>query len=164
MIRTGMGFDIHPLAPNRRLVMGGVEIPHPVGLDGHSDADVLCHAVMDALLGAVADGDIGQHFPNTDARWKDARSTELLRHVAGRVRSLGATIINVDATVIAERPKLLPHMPAMRAALAAAMDVELDAVSIKATTAEKLGTLGRQEGIAAMTMATVDWQKKTGGK
>jgi len=164
MIRTGMGFDIHPLAPNRRLVMGGVEIPHPVGLDGHSDADVLCHAVMDALLGAVADGDIGQHFPNTDARWKDARSTDLLRHVAGRVRSLGAEIINVDATVIAERPKLLPHMPAMRAALAAAMGVELDAVSIKATTAEKLGTLGRQEGIAAMAVATVDWQKKTGGK
>ena len=154
-MRTGIGFDTHRLVEGRKLVLGGVEIAHTLGLLGHSDADVLAHAIMDALLGAIADGDIGQHFPDTDAKWKDADSLKLLEAVAGRVRAQGWEVVNVDATVLAERPKLMPHIPAMRERLAQAMGVEVGAVSVKATTVEGLGAIGRQEGISAMAVATV---------
>ena len=154
-MRTGIGFDTHRLVEGRKLVLGGVEIAHTLGLLGHSDADVLAHAIMDALLGAIADGDIGQHFPDTDAKWKDADSLKLLEAVAERVREQGWEVVNVDATVLAERPKLMPHIPAMRERLAQAMGVEVGAVSVKATTVEGLGAIGRQEGISAMAVATV---------
>ncbi len=154
-MRTGIGFDTHRLVEGRKLVLGGVEIAHVLGLLGHSDADVLAHAIMDALLGAIADGDIGQHFPDTDAKWKDADSLKLLEAVAKRVRAQGWEVVNVDATVLAERPKLMPHIPAMRERLAQAMGVEVGAVSVKATTVEGLGAIGRQEGISAMAVATV---------
>ena len=156
MILTGIGFDIHAFAPGRRLVLGGVEIPHSQGLLGHSDADVLCHAISDALLGAVADGDIGRHFPDTDARWKGANSLDLLRTVAGRLRERGARVVNVDSTVLAEAPRVGPHVAAMRHALAGAMGIEEARVSVKATTCEGLGALGRREGIAVMAIATVE--------
>ena len=159
MIRTGIGFDIHRFAKRRRLVLGGVTIPHPVGLLGHSDADALCHAVADALLGAVADGDIGQHFPPSDPAWKDADSLDLLRRVAARVRTRKAAIVNVDATVVAERPRMAPHVPAMRRNMAKALGIPAVGVSVKATTMEGLGSLGRAEGIAAMAVATVDVRK-----
>ena len=159
MHRTGIGFDIHRLAAGRRLVMGGVTIPHAKGLVGHSDADVLSHAVADALLGAVAAGDIGQHFPNTDPAWKDADSLDLLRRVAAIVAVRGGRIGNVDATLLAERPRLAPHIPAMRRNLARTLKLAVTAVSVKATTLERLGALGRQEGIAAMAVATVDLRK-----
>ncbi len=154
-MRTGIGFDTHRLVEGRKLVLGGVEIAHTLGLLGHSDADVLAHAIMDALLGAIADGDIGQHFPDTDAKWKDADSLKLLEAVVARVRAQGWEVVNVDATVLAERPKLMPHIPAMRERLAQAMGVEVGAVSVKATTVEGLGAIGRQEGISAMAVATV---------
>ncbi len=154
-MRTGIGFDTHRLVEGRKLVLGGVEIAHALGLLGHSDADVLAHAIMDALLGAIADGDIGQHFPDTDAKWKDADSLKLLEAVVERVRAQGWEVVNVDATVLAERPKLMPHIPAMRERLAQAMGVEVGAVSVKATTVEGLGAIGRQEGISAMAVATV---------
>jgi 2-C-methyl-D-erythritol 2,4-cyclodiphosphate synthase len=156
MILSGIGFDIHAFAPGRRLVLGGVEIPHPQGLAGHSDADVLCHAVADALLGAMADGDIGRHFPDTDARWKDASSLALLRIVAERVRARGGRIVNVDSTVLAEAPRLGPHVAAMRAAMAESLGIEAARVSVKATTCEGLGALGRREGIAVMAIAAVE--------
>ena len=144
-MRTGIGFDTHRLVEGRKLVLGGVEIAHTLGLLGHSDADVLAHAIMDALLGAIADGDIGQ----------DADSLKLLGAVVARVRAQGWEVVNVDATVLAERPKLMPHIPAMRERLAQAMGVEVGAVSVKATTVEGLGAIGRQEGISAMAVATV---------
>jgi len=156
MIRSGIGFDIHRFAPGRRLVLGGVEIPHDQGLDGHSDADVLTHAVMDALLGSVAEGDIGQHFPNTDERWRGADSLRLLAHVVTVLHDCAARVLNVDATVIAEKPKLLPHIPTMRSRLAQVMGIAPEFVSVKATTAEMLGALGRREGIAAMAVASVE--------
>jgi 2-C-methyl-D-erythritol 2,4-cyclodiphosphate synthase len=156
MIRTGIGFDAHRLVRDRRLVLGGVAIRHELGLEGHSDADVLCHAVMDALLGAIADGDIGLHFPNTDARWKDARSIELLGIVGRRLDQRHARILNVDATVLAERPKLADHIGAMRGNMADALGIGVERVSVKATTVEQLGSIGREEGIAAMAVATVD--------
>jgi len=136
-------------------VLGGVEIDYERGLEGHSDADVLCHAVADALLGAVADGDIGCHFPDDNPKWRDARSVELLGTVAERLRGKGAEITNVDSTVIAERPKLAPYVQAMREAMAGQLGVDVDQVSVKATTVEKLGALGREEGIAALAVATV---------
>jgi len=154
MIRTGIGFDTHRFAEGRKLILGGVEIEHAQGLDGHSDADVLTHAVIDALLGAVADGDIGTHFPDTDDTWRDADSIDLLR--ATCVRLEAATIVNVDATIVAERPKLAGHIDAMRARLADAMGLEPARVSVKATTAETMGALGREEGIAAIAIATVN--------
>ena len=153
--RSGIGFDTHRLVEGRKLILGGVEIPHPLGLLGHSDADVLAHAIMDALLGAVADGDIGQHFPDTDERWKGANSLDLLRAVVARLASNGWQIVNVDATVLAERPKLMPHIPTMRQRLADAMGIAPAAVSVKATTVEGLGAIGRREGISAMAVATV---------
>lgn len=156
MIRTGIGFDIHRFAPGRRLVLGGVEFEADEGLDGHSDADVVCHAMADALLGAIADGDIGQHFPNSDARWKNADSVELLRAVVGRVHARGFRVVNVDATVTAQKPKIAPKVAAMKARLAPVLGVGLDAVSVKATTMEGLGAIGRSEGIAVMAVATVE--------
>ena len=156
MIRTGIGFDIHRFAKGRRLVLGGVEIPHAKGLLGHSDADVLTHAVMDALLGAVADGDIGLHFPPGDPRWRGADSLDLLCRVVARVKARGGRIVNVDATVLAEEPKLAPHRAAMCRRLAEAMGIGADRVSVKATTMEGLGAVGRRQGVAAMAVAGVE--------
>lgn len=155
MIRTGIGFDTHRLVSDRKLILGGVEIAYEYGLLGHSDADVLTHAIMDALLGAIADGDIGQHFPDTDPKWKGADSVALLRAVVARLKEKGYGIVNIDATVLAERPKLMPHIPAIRQVLAEAMGCDQTAVSIKATTVEGLGAIGRREGISAMAVATV---------
>jgi len=155
MIRTGIGFDIHRFSAGRKLILGGVEIPSPEGLEGHSDADVLCHALADALLGAIADGDIGQHFPNTDPRWKDADSVELLRQVVLRVKAKGFHVVNVDAMITAEKPKVMPYAQRMRERLAPVLGVTLDDVSVKATTMEGLGAIGRGEGIAVMAVATV---------
>lgn len=158
MIRTGIGFDAHRLVEGRVLILGGVAIPHAVGLLGHSDADVLTHAIMDALIGAVADGDIGRHFPDTDPKWKDADSLHLLRQVVARLASLGWSVQNVDATVLAEAPKLAPHVAQMRERLAEAMGIESGAVSVKATTVEGMGAIGRREGISVMAVATVAHQ------
>ncbi len=154
-MRTGIGFDTHRLVEGRKLVLGGVSIEHTLGLLGHSDADVLTHAIMDALLGAIAEGDIGQHFPDTDPRWKGADSVCLLQAVVALLGRKGWGIVNVDATVLAERPKLMPHIPKMRERLATAMGVAIDAVSVKATTVEGLGAIGRREGISALAVATV---------
>lgn len=156
MTRTGIGFDAHRLMAGRRLVLGGVEIPHNAGLLGHSDADVLTHAIMDALLGAVGDGDIGGHFSDRDPRWKDADSLMLLRRVVARVRAQGWQVVNTDATVLAEAPRLSPHVPLMRARLAETMGIAPDSVSVKATTVEGMGAIGRREGISAMAVATVE--------
>jgi 2-C-methyl-D-erythritol 2,4-cyclodiphosphate synthase len=148
-LRIGNGFDVHALVAGRRLVVGGVEIPCERGLAGHSDADVLLHAICDAILGALALGDIGAHFPDTDPRWKDADSRVLLRHVASLASGQGWRIGNLDATVIAQAPRLAPHIRAMRANLASDLACAVDAVSVKATTTERLGFAGRGEGIAA---------------
>jgi 2-C-methyl-D-erythritol 2,4-cyclodiphosphate synthase len=155
-MRTGIGYDIHPLESGRPLVLGGVRIEHAAGLAGHSDADVLAHAIIDALLGAAALGDIGHHFPAGDARWRDAESMELLRQTVKLVAAARYRVINVDATVIAETPTLAPHVDAMRATLAEALGIEAGAVSVKATTSDRLGALGRGEGIAALAVALLD--------
>ena len=155
-LRVGNGVDVHAFAAGRPLVLGGVTIPFDRGLAGHSDADVLLHAVADAILGALALGDIGMHFPDTDARWKGADSRVLLRHVAGLARERGFAVGNVDVTAVAQVPKLAPHVAAMRANLAADLGCAIDAVSVKATTSERLGFTGREEGIAALaTVALV---------
>jgi 2-C-methyl-D-erythritol 2,4-cyclodiphosphate synthase len=148
-IRVGQGFDIHALVRGRRLVLGGVEIEHDRGLLGHSDADVLLHAITDAILGAAGLGDIGRLFPDTDGRYRDADSRELLRQATERVRAAGWRIGNIDATVIAERPKITPHVPAIVAAIAEACGITVDAVNVKGKTSEKLGFTGRGEGVAA---------------
>lgn len=158
MIRSGIGFDAHRFAVGRALILGGVAIPHTAGLAGHSDADVLCHAIADALLGAMADGDIGQHFPDTDPAWQGANSLDLLRRVVARLKTRDARIGNVDAMLLAEAPRVAPHFPAMRAALAQALGVELTQVSVKATTLEGMGFIGRKEGIAAMAVATIEME------
>jgi 2-C-methyl-D-erythritol 2,4-cyclodiphosphate synthase len=155
MIRIGTGFDVHALVPGRRLVLGGVAIPHERGLEGHSDADVLLHAIGDAILGALALGDLGAHFPDSDPRWKGADSRALLRRIVALMRERGFSVGNVDATVIAQAPRLAPHVPAMRANLAADLECGLDDVSVKATTTERLGFAGRGEGIAAMASVVV---------
>ena len=155
-IHTGIGFDTHRLVEGRRCILGGVDIPHEKGLLGHSDADVLAHAVMDALLGAIAAGDIGHLFPDTDPAWAGADSLKLLDHVAALVRERGWQIANLDATVLAERPKLAPHIDAMRANLARAAGIPVEDVSVKATTVERMGSIGREEGIGAMAIATVE--------
>lgn len=152
-IRIGQGFDIHALVRGRRLVLGGVEIAHDYGLLGHSDADVLLHAVTDAILGAAGLGDIGRLFPDTDGRFRDADSRELLRAATDRVRSAGWRIGNIDATVIAERPKIAPHVAAMSAAIAAACGIGVDAVNVKGKTSEKLDATGRGEAIAVHAVA-----------
>ncbi len=156
-MRNGIGYDIHPLVQQGRpLVLGGVRIEHTAGLAGDSDGDVLCHALIDALLGAAALGDIGQHFPTGDARYRDARSLDLLREAVALVTNAGYAIVNVDATVIAEAPRLSPHIDDIRASLAGALAVDASAVSVKATTADGLGALGRGEGIAALAIALLD--------
>jgi len=152
IFRVGQGFDVHALVAGRRLVVGGVEIPHDKGLLGHSDADVLLHAICDALLGAAALGDIGRHFPDSDARYKDADSRALLRHVAQLVRESGYAVANVDATIIAQAPRMAPHIPRMVAHIAADIGVDERSVNVKATTTESLGFTGRGEGIAAQAI------------
>lgn len=151
--RVGQGWDVHALVADRPLVLGGVTIPHRLGLLGHSDADVLIHALIDALLGAAALGDIGRHFPDTDPRWKGADSRVLLRHTVSLLAQAGWRVGNVDSTVIAQAPKLAPHIPAMVAHLAADLGVAEDAVNVKAKTSEKLGYAGREEGISAQAVA-----------
>ena len=151
--RVGIGLDVHALTAGRRLVLGGVEIPHESGLAGHSDGDALVHAIVDALLGAAARGDIGQWFPSSDDRWAGADSLHLLRIVVETLRSEGWRIGNVDATVIAQRPRIGRHIPTMRERLAAVLDLPADAVSVKATTTDHLGALGRAEGIGAQAVA-----------
>jgi 2-C-methyl-D-erythritol 2,4-cyclodiphosphate synthase len=156
MVRTGLGIDTHAFAPGRPLILGGVDIPHEEGLAGHSDADVLTHAVIDALLGAAALGDIGQHFPDTDPRFEDADSLELLRTVVVYLSERGWAIGNVDVTVVLEQPKLAPYRDAIRTSLAAALGLPEDAVNVKATTGERIGFVGRGEGAAALAVATLD--------
>jgi len=155
-VRIGQGFDVHALVKGRRLIVGGVTIPFEKGLAGHSDADVLIHAVCDALLGAAALGDIGRHFPDTDPRYKDADSRALLREVAAKVRGAGFTIANLDATLHAEAPKMAAHIPAMIANLAADLGLQSGQVNVKAKTAERLGAIGRGEGIAAEAIALLE--------
>jgi 2-C-methyl-D-erythritol 2,4-cyclodiphosphate synthase len=156
MIRCGIGYDVHRLAEDRQLILGGVEIPHSHGLEGHSDGDVLSHAIADALLGAIGAGDIGQHFPNTDESIRGISSIEILKRVAKLLAEKNARVLNVDATVIAEAPKLAPHALVMRQKLAAAIGVSESNVSVKATTNEKLGPIGQGEGMAAIAIATVE--------
>ena len=154
--RVGFGFDLHPLVEGRPLVLGGVTIPSPVGLDGHSDADVLSHAVGEALLGALALGDLGRHFPDTDARYRDISSLLLLREVMALVAARGGALVNVDATVLAQAPRLAALLPEMAKRLADTLGIPVDAVSVKAKSPEGLGLLGRKEGIAAMAVASVE--------
>lgn len=151
-IRIGQGFDVHAFAENRKLIIGGVEILHERGLMGHSDADVLLHAICDALLGAAGLGDIGRHYPDNDAKFKDIDSRELLRDVCDQIRGLGWRVGNVDATIIAQAPKMSPHIPDMEENIADDLEIALDQVNIKATTTEKLGFAGRGEGIAAQAV------------
>ncbi len=154
--KCGIGYDAHRLVAGRKLILGGVEIPHSLGLEGHSDADVLAHAIADALLGAIAQGDIGHHFPNTDESIRGISSLAILGRTQEILAQYQARIVNVDATLLAEAPKIAPHIPAMRAAIAQALRIETGCVSIKATTNEGLGTIGRSEGMAAMAVASVE--------
>jgi 2-C-methyl-D-erythritol 2,4-cyclodiphosphate synthase len=156
MVHTGIGYDVHRLAEGRRLVIGGVEIPHDRGLDGHSDADVLMHAVCDAVLGALGKGDIGTFFPNDDPRWKDCPSRVFLEEAARQAALENARIINIDASLVAEEPKLMPHAAAMKENIASALGIATDKVGVKATTNETMGFVGRGEGIASMAVAAVD--------
>lgn len=155
-MRIGQGFDVHALVPGRKLVLGGVTIPHHRGLEGHSDADVLLHAVCDALLGAAGLGDIGRHFPESDAQYAEIDSRRLLRDVAAQLAAGGWRVVNVDATVIAQAPRLAPHFAAMIANIASDLRVAPGAVNLKATTTESLGFTGRGEGIAAMAVALIE--------
>lgn len=155
VIRTGIGFDAHRLVDGRRLVLGGVTIEHDTGLEGHSDADVLTHAIIDAMLGAAADGDIGTHFPDTDERWHGANSLELLRIVVERIRSKSMDPVNIDATIMAQRPRLAPYIEQMRRGIASSAGMRTEDVSVKATTTEGMGAFGRGEGIGAMAVATL---------
>ena len=155
-IRVGEGLDIHALVEGRKLILGGVEVPFPLGLLGHSDADVLLHAITDALLGAAAMGDIGTHFPDTDATFKGADSAVLLAEAARRVREKGYEIGNVDSTVIAQAPKLMPHRPAMRASIAKALGVDVDQVNVKAKTAEKMGPVGLGQAMEARAIVLLE--------
>lgn len=155
-MRVGHGYDVHKLIPGRRLVLGGVEITHELGLLGHSDADVLLHAVMDALLGAAALGDIGLHFPDTDERYRGADSAGLLRETMTLLRQSGYRVENIDATLLAQRPKLRPYIDRMRECIADCCDIDLDCVNVKATTEETLGFTGREEGIAAHCVCLIE--------
>lgn len=155
MTLTGIGYDSHRLIPGRRLILGGVEVPHDRGLDGHSDADVLTHAVIDALLGAAGMGDIGEHFPNSEERWRDADSICLLADVVARLRAAGMEVVNVDATVVIERPKLAPHRDAIQTLLGGTLGLAVGRVNVKASTGEGIGFVGRGEGVAALAIATL---------
>jgi 2-C-methyl-D-erythritol 4-phosphate cytidylyltransferase/2-C-methyl-D-erythritol 2,4-cyclodiphosphate synthase len=154
-IRTGQGFDVHAFGEGDHVWLGGVKVPHDHGLVGHSDADVLLHALTDAVLGAIADGDIGSHFPPSDEKWRGASSDRFLRYAVERVALKGGRVAHVDATIMCERPKIGPHRDAIRERIAEIMDLPLDRVAVKATTTERLGFTGRQEGMAALAMATV---------
>lgn len=156
MTRVGFGFDLHPLVAGRPLVLGGVTVPSEVGLDGHSDADVLAHAVAEALLGALALGDLGRHFPDSDPRWKGVSSLVLLKGVLDLITARGARVGNVDATVLAQAPRLSPLLPEMAKRLADTLGIDVGAVSVKAKSPEGLGLVGRREGIAAMAVVAVD--------
>ncbi len=156
MTRSGIGYDCHRLREGRRLVIGGVEIPSDRGLDGHSDSDVLSHAVIDALLGAAGLGDIGQHFPDTEERWRDADSIVLLEAVVAMVKSAGMRIVNVDTTLMLETPKLAPHRDAVRERLASALGLDAARVNVKATTGERIGFVGRGEGAAALATVSLE--------
>ena len=155
-MRIGHGYDVHRLTEGRALILGGVEIPHRLGLDGHSDADVLTHAVMDALLGAAALGDIGRHFPDTDPRYKGISSLKLLAHVRDLIAGKHYRLSNLDVTVLAQKPKLAPHIPQMQENLAAVLGVDRDRINVKATTEEGLGFTGRQEGIACHAVCLLE--------
>ena len=156
MVHVGIGYDVHQLVAGRKLVLGGVEIPHTKGLDGHSDADALMHAICDAVLGALGEEDIGHFFPNTDPRWKGAPSKVFLQEAARLVALRKGKIVNVDATVIAQAPKIFPHIKEMKICIAGALKINFQKVGIKATTNELMGFIGREEGIAAMAVAGVD--------
>jgi len=155
-MRIGQGLDVHAFAAGRKLVIGGVEIPHHKGLAGHSDADVLLHAICDALLGAAALGDIGRHYPDSDPKYSDIDSRRLLRDVAAQVKRQGYAIVNVDATIVAEAPRMAPHVARMIGNIAADLGIQPAAVNVKATTTEQLGFIGRGEGIAALAVALID--------
>ena len=156
MIHVGIGYDIHPLVAGRKLILGGVEIPHPKGLDGHSDADALMHAICDAILGALGEPDIGHFFKNTDPRWQNVASRVFLQEAARQITFHQGRLINIDATVLAEEPKIAPHLQKMKLNIAEALNLNVRRVGIKATTNERLGAIGRGEGIAAMAVASVD--------
>ena len=156
MVHVGIGYDVHALIEGRKLILGGVDIPHTKGLEGHSDADVLMHAICDAVLGALGEGDIGHFFPNTDPRWKGAPSRVFLNEAARLVGVRQGRIVNVDATVVAQAPKIFPHIQEMKTKVADALNLDPKGVGIKATTNEHLGFIGREEGIAAMAVASVD--------
>ena len=156
MVHVGIGYDVHQLVAERKLVLGGVEIPYPRGLDGHSDADALMHAICDAVLGAIGEEDIGHFFPNTDPRWKNVPSRIFLEEAAKQVAARGGRIVNVDATVIAQAPKIYPHIAAMKNHIATALGVTIKQIGVKATTNELMGFIGRGEGIAAIAVASVD--------
>ena len=156
MIRIGLGYDVHRLVEGRRLIIGGVDIPHNVGLLGHSDADVLLHAISDAILGAAALGDIGKHFPDTDPKFKGADSLVLLSHCGKLVREKGYRINNIDATIVAQRPKMAPHIQTMRENIARALEIEINQVNVKATTEEKLGFTGTEQGISSYAAALIE--------
>ncbi|HXS68037.1 MAG TPA: 2-C-methyl-D-erythritol 2,4-cyclodiphosphate synthase [Candidatus Polarisedimenticolia bacterium] len=156
MVHVGIGYDVHQLVAGRKLILGGVEIPHTKGLDGHSDADALMHAICDAVLGALGEEDIGHFFPNTDPRWKGVPSKVFLHEAARQVTFKQGKIVNVDATVIAQAPKIYPHIREMKIRIAEALGVNIQQVGIKATTNEHMGFIGREEGIAAMAVASVD--------
>lgn len=155
LTRTGSGYDVHVLEAGRPLILCGVTVPHEKGLAGHSDADVGIHALCDAIYGALADGDIGRHFPPSESQWKDADSARFLRHAAERIAGRGGLLINADVTLICEQPKITPHAPAMRARLAELLGVPVGRLSVKATTTEKLGFTGRKEGIACMAAVSI---------
>ena len=155
-MRIGQGYDVHRLVAGRRLVLGGVDVPHDAGLEGHSDGDALLHAVSDAILGALGEGDLGRHFPSSDARWKGVASREILAEVVGMMRAAGRRVGNVDATIVAQAPRLAPHQPAMHANLVEWLGCDADQVNVKVTSTDGLGAIGRGEGIAAMAVVLLE--------
>ncbi|MEE4353434.1 MAG: 2-C-methyl-D-erythritol 2,4-cyclodiphosphate synthase [Desulfatiglans sp.] len=155
LFRIGFGYDVHPFVPGRPLILGGVDIDHPAGLKGHSDADVLTHAVMDALLGALARGDIGRHFPDTDPAWKGIKSLLMLERLVGMAKDDGYRLNNLDVTVVAQRPRLAPHLPLMRERLSEVFEASTSRINVKATTTERLGFVGREEGISAFAVISL---------
>lgn len=156
MLRVGMGYDVHQLVEERKLIIGGVEIPHYKGLLGHSDADVLIHAIMDALIGAIGEGDIGKHFPDTDPKYKGISSMQLLKHIGQLLKEKNALIHNIDATIIVQQPKMAPHIMKMRENIAEVLQIQVSQINIKATTEEKLGFTGEEKGISSQAITLVD--------
>lgn len=164
MVHVGIGYDVHALVEGRKLILGGVEIPHSRGLEGHSDADALMHAICDAVLGALGLPDIGHFFPNTDPRWQGAPSHVFLQEAARQAHAQGGTIVNIDSTIIAQQPKLYPHLAPMKENIARALGLQPRQVGIKATTNERMGFVGREEGIAAMAVASIDLPSTRGSE